>query len=101
MSEVKAMTEPPEGAIQIGPNAWYTKILSREDEWIAIDEWHRLPNGNMCGSWIPFDVPAAYKYTAGSPKWQVASYEPLTLSPSLLCNCGDHGFIRDGKWVPA
>lgn len=26
----------------------------------------------------------------------------LTLSPSLLCGtCGDHGFVRDGKWVPA
>lgn len=28
--------------------------------------------------------------------------EPLTLSPSLLCKtCGDHGFIRGGKWVAA
>lgn len=25
----------------------------------------------------------------------------LTLSPSLLCGCGDHGFVREGKWVPA
>ncbi|MDE2101836.1 MAG: hypothetical protein KGL39_31610 [Patescibacteria group bacterium] len=33
--------------------------------------------------------------------WQVTSYEPLTISPSVLCGCGDHGFIRDGKWVPA
>jgi hypothetical protein len=33
--------------------------------------------------------------------WQVESWEPLTLSPSLLCSCGDHGFIRGGKWVRA
>lgn len=34
--------------------------------------------------------------------WEVISVEPLTLSPSLLCRaCGSHGFIRDGKWVPA
>ena len=33
--------------------------------------------------------------------WRVESWEPLTLSPSLLCSCGDHGFIRNGKWVRA
>lgn len=34
--------------------------------------------------------------------WDLVSEEPLTLSPSLLClACGHHGFIRDGKWVPA
>lgn len=34
--------------------------------------------------------------------WTVESWEPLTLSPSLLCTaCGDHGFIREGKWVRA
>ena len=36
------------------------------------------------------------------PSWEVVSWEPLTLAPSLLCRlCGDHGFIRDGRWVPA
>lgn len=36
------------------------------------------------------------------PRWQVESWEPLTLSPSLLCRtCGLHGFIRAGRWVPA
>ena len=34
--------------------------------------------------------------------WDVLSWEPLTLSPSLLCRlCADHGFIHEGKWVPA
>ena len=34
--------------------------------------------------------------------WTVEGWEPLTISPSLLCTvCGDHGFIRQGKWVPA
>lgn len=34
--------------------------------------------------------------------WDVLSVNPLTLSPSLLCRaCGHHGFIREGKWVPA
>lgn len=36
------------------------------------------------------------------PRWQVVSWEPLTLSPSILClTCKLHGFIRNGRWVPA
>lgn len=35
--------------------------------------------------------------------WEVQSWQPLTLSPSLLshCACKDHGFIREGRWVRA
>jgi hypothetical protein len=46
-----------------------------------------------------FDIPEA---AGASPKWTVESWEPLTLSPSLLQHgCGDHGFIRNGRWVRA
>jgi uncharacterized protein DUF6527 len=37
----------------------------------------------------------------GKPEWAIESEEPLTLTPSLLCHCGYHGFIRDGRWMPA
>jgi hypothetical protein len=34
--------------------------------------------------------------------WEVVSEEPFTISPSVLCRaCGDHGFVRDGRWVRA
>ena len=45
--------------------------------------------------------------------WDLLSLHPLHIEPSLLCRshlwrsghdeeeCGDHGFIRDGKWVKA
>lgn len=37
-----------------------------------------------------------------SHTWTLVSLEPLHIEPSLLCGvCGDHGFIRNGKWVPA
>ena len=37
-----------------------------------------------------------------SPTWRLISREPLTLEPSILCReCGNHGFIREGRWVPA
>jgi hypothetical protein len=41
---------------------------------------------------------------AASPQhheWDILSESPLALSPSFLCHCGFHGFIRDGRWVPA
>lgn len=56
------------------------------------DEWHRDS--------VTFDLPGTQ--SRGRPLWQVVSWEPLTLSPSILNRvCGWHGFIRDGKWVTA
>jgi len=61
---------------------------------------HRLPDGGTCSGAVTFDSPLARGFFPG-PFWTVESWEPLTLSPSLLCHCGDHGHIREGKWVPA
>lgn len=61
---------------------------------------HDLPGGGECSGAITFDVPVARAHLTG-PYWTVESWEPLTLSPSLLCHCGNHGFIRDGRWVSA
>lgn len=51
---------------------------------------------------------AAYpdsEYCLGSvefPGWTLESEDPVTISPSVWCwACGDHGFVREGKWVPA
>jgi hypothetical protein len=34
--------------------------------------------------------------------WRVVQQEPLTVQPSINCTaCGTHGWITDGKWVPA
>lgn len=27
--------------------------------------------------------------------------EPLTITPSVICECGAHGWIENGKWKPA
>jgi hypothetical protein len=65
---------------------------------------HAKPDGSECFSGIYFDLPELRKHWGNDDRhyWQVQSWEPLTVSPSLLCTrCGDHGFIRDGKWVPA
>ena len=41
------------------------------------------------------------RHGEGGPIWTLNSLQPLDLSPSFLCHCGFHGFIRNGAWVPA
>jgi len=61
-----------------------------------------LKTGEQCRSGIMLDGEVARRVFNEKSRWQVISMEPLTLSPSLLCMvCGDHGFIREGKWVRA
>ena len=61
---------------------------------------HPRPDGNgYCEGSITFDTEAAREISKSHPRWTVHSFDPLTLSPSLLCRaCGSHGFIRNGKW---
>lgn len=63
---------------------------------------HKKPDGSECFSGVYFDLPNVEKIIGKPPLWHVEQLEPLTLSPSILClTCGDHGFIRNGKWVKA
>ena len=64
---------------------------------------HYKPDGTLCEGAISFDGPWQRKVQhTGKHFWKVERWEPLTLSPSLRCGaCGDHGFIRQGKWVKA
>jgi hypothetical protein len=49
------------------------------------------------------EVTQAWDEPARAHRWDVHSWQPLELSPSLLthCPCNDHGFIRGGRWVRA
>lgn len=61
---------------------------------------HRDPKSETgwCEGFIQFDHP---EMKLDRPRWKVESLDPLTLSPSILCSCGDHGFICEGRWVSA
>lgn len=93
-----------EERISLGvPGHAYTKALDGKGNWVGIREWHpNLKGGDedCLGGFVGFDTPEAREVTTeASPKWQVESWDPLTLSPSLLCRiCGNHGFIRNGRW---
>lgn len=83
---------------------------------------HYRPDGTLCEGAIDFESEWTQKHHAlavkynrehglpepGYQTWTVECWEPLTCSPSLLCKapagsgtCGDHGYIRNGKWVRA
>lgn len=62
---------------------------------------HKKPDGAWCEGSIWFDSQVTREVFGTHDRWQVSSWEPLTCSPSFLCHCGDHGFIREGKWVRA
>lgn len=67
---------------------------------VGLIESHRTPDGRECSGSVTFDVPEAEGLPG--PRWTVESWEPLTLSPSILCRgCGWHGWIRNGRWEPA
>jgi hypothetical protein len=62
---------------------------------------HKTPNGIECEGSIFFDSEVTRKFFESRDRWTVESWEPLTLMPSVLCHCGDHGFVHKGRWVHA
>jgi hypothetical protein len=60
-----------------------------------------LSPAGWCEGSILFDSQVTRRLFPHRSRWTVESWEPLTLSPSLLCHCGDHGHIIDGRWRPA
>lgn len=64
--------------------------------------YHSTPDGKPCSGYVCFDTAPEPLRGDNTQTWHVESSEPLTLSPSLLCRgCGDHGFVREGRWQPA
>lgn len=63
---------------------------------------HMTPDGvNECSASVFFKCEAQARVFPDHASWTVESFGPLTLSPSIRCSCGDHGYIRNGAWVRA
>ncbi len=90
--------------IDIGGGHEIAFVSYQGDERAGIDDFHRKPDGTPCQGFVTIKGGAwdrSFTHVP-IPSWELVSWDPLTLSPSLLCrSCGDHGFIRDGKWVKA
>jgi hypothetical protein len=62
---------------------------------------HLKPDGSTCSGAVTFDTPTMQRVSPNANRWTVESWDPLTLSPSVLCRtCGDHGHVREGRWEP-
>lgn len=75
----------------------------KDDPRAGADVHHKKPDGTDCVGWISFAGGAwARDFQTPIATWEVVSWEPLTLTPSIACRtCGDHGHITEGKWVRA
>lgn len=94
--------EPPPDAIDIG-HGHMIAFVTYEDEVCAINDWHRMADGaTWCVGFVDFKGSKWAVQFGPETGWTVVKREPLTLEPSILCRiCRSHGFIRDGRWVPA
>ena len=65
-------------------------------------ETRKLWEGKASQETVERFATSAHLLPIGSSFWTIVQEEPLTVTPSILCKeCGLHGFITDGKWVPA
>lgn len=71
------------------------------DKW-GLTIYHTSPTGRNCAGFVTLDGDVQRRVEPNrTNRWTVESWDPLTLSPSVLCSCGDHGWIREGRWVRA
>lgn len=86
-------------------NPQYAHLPDNDRTGIIVGHVH--DDGEVCEGAVLFDTPENHRGSdAGRPLWQVHSLDPLHIEPSILMSpdkggCGLHGFIRDGRWVPA
>lgn len=89
-----------ENAVFLDPRHAYTRVEGPNpfDPQEGIVEHHLRADGQWCSGFVQF----AKGPERESGEWTVERLDPLTLSPSIKCkDCGEHGHIRQGAWVPA
>ena len=84
----------------IGDEHYIKPIVGSDGAQVGVMVLHRPHHGN--GSHGEGRCTSSPFWKHAEREWSLDSAEPLTLSPSVLCGtCGDHGFIRGGRWVSA
>lgn len=86
--------------IDLGPGVRCVFVTWGPHERAGILEEHVDARGQQCGGVVMFDLPGVAEAFPNHELWMVASFEPLTITPSVECSCGHHGWITDGKWIP-
>lgn len=95
--------EPEKFDVDLGDGHWiqWTKYDGERCGGIIYHLTNKTETGMCAGSfWIAGSN--ALGAFPNRPVWTFTGTDQVpTLSPSFLCHCGDHGFVRDGKWVRA
>jgi hypothetical protein len=92
------------GAIDLGGGHWARLFKHGDVDPAGFFHVHpasggnHIPEGEPCAGTVTF---MALPGGPGAPGWQVHSLDPLHVEPSILCSCGRHGFVRNGKWEDA
>jgi hypothetical protein len=88
----------------IGHGVFLSRVVDTSGNWIGLLEWHECNSMNVTDSGVAAggvnfeNAPESVK----GPRWQLVQADPITIMPSVLCRtCGLHGWIREGRWVPA
>lgn len=98
-------TDPDMQMHELGHDVWWTKVCDVDGSWVGILEWHECEaaqnssDAGLSAGGVNFEnAPASIQ----GARWRLLKAESLTIVPSVRCQtCGLHGFITDGKWVPA
>lgn len=89
-------------AVQIGHGVSIEFTSWADHEKVGLLRSHPKPDGTVCTSGLLFDLAGVREAFPDRAVWTVEQWEPLTISPSLLCRaCNHHGWIRNGRWEPA
>lgn len=93
--------------LDLGQGVYFSPFTARyvaEGDHAGGIVWHTHDDGTLCPGSVNFVAPPD---RPGAPVWSVESWDPLTIRPSVLAhNWLDrreclHGWITDGRWVPA
>lgn len=93
MSAAERPMSDPDGFTDLGHGVRvFTLIADGEPSGLVLNHPHR-DNGQRCSARVGWGKHGPHT---------LVSLDPLHVEASVLCQwCGLHGFIRDGKWVPA
>lgn len=97
-----SLTDQMHGAVNIGTDH-LLKLSRFKGEVSGVQIFHKRPDGTQCHvyHWVTLkDRSWDREFKGGlAITWEVVQDEPLTLKGSIKCQyCGDHGYVRDGKW---
>lgn len=95
--------DSPVHGYPLGHQHWYTIEVDQQGREVGCLVWHPHPStpGGIHAGGVLFDTEAGQATQRNAAHWHLVSRDPLHIEPSVLCSCGDHGFIRNGRWESA